>query len=157
MIRDRRATRATPGAKGDPGPKGDKGDKGEKGDDGAAGTGEVTGYEVLTQHWDIGAGIELGSFAGKRCPPGKVVVGGGGDVFNTDGQGNPRPDLTASYPTNNGWAVRVQPSDGGTFAYPVSLGDLHDLRERNAAGRCLNRERPRPSVAGPLSALLDRQ
>ena len=48
------------------------------------------------------------------------MVGGGGKATNTDGQGNPRPDMTA-VSGKNGWAVWVEPSDGGTFAYPVSL------------------------------------
>ena len=76
------------GEKGDQGDKGDKGDKGEKGDtgdpgpagpegpEGPEGPAGISGYEVVYNSDDVGAG-QLIAFVDVYCPAGKKVIGMG--------------------------------------------------------------------------------
>lgn len=60
---------------GEPGPKGEQGPAGPAGTDGTDGKDGVSGYQIVSRAWTLGAGIAMTAYA--ACPAGKVVVGGG--------------------------------------------------------------------------------
>ena len=66
------------GPKGDAGAKGDKGAQGIQGAVGPRGPAGVSGYEVVSTEFTLGAGLWVSTYA--ACPAGKVIIGGGVNV-----------------------------------------------------------------------------
>jgi hypothetical protein len=79
----------TVGAVGPQGEKGDKGDKGDPGDpgpEGPEGPPGISGYEVVSNSKDVGAG-QLIAHVDVHCPAGKKVIGMG--FWNNESFGQP--------------------------------------------------------------------
>ncbi len=81
--------------------------------------GQITGYEVVTKNFS-GPG---GSSAQASCPAGKVVVGGGCELYATTGGATLKDSYPFTSPTSvgNGWACRwSNPSNAaGRTAYAI--------------------------------------
>jgi hypothetical protein len=94
------------------GPKGEKGDKGEKGEKGDAGTAGVSGYEIVTRVQSV-TNSHFNNLT-VSCPAGKKVIGGGGNVGTTAGEG---PLVYRSFPGSNeaSWTVSSTRSPVGSW------------------------------------------
>ena len=91
------------GLQGLQGPKGDKGDKGDTGDTGPVGPQGPSGISNYQTAQSPPATVALFDFksADATCPSGTKPIGGGAAIGSDSGV------LEASYPTADGWHVRV--------------------------------------------------
>ncbi|WP_328298641.1 collagen-like protein [Streptomyces sp. NBC_00435] len=116
-----RGVTGAPGTPGTPGVTGATGPQGVPGTPGAPGVGGVTGWQVITEQFEVEARAGTQAFT-VACPEGKLAVGGGYYLFD-----NPSLDV-----------IRDSPLDSDSRSWLVSVVNRAAAGRMNVYATCVN-------------------